>query len=597
MSRFDFAKILTQLFVLEVGLIRSNSRFFRRKVESLVDSGGIVQYRLSIIRSSRTDIDRAADALISWLSLSKVPLSERALEEVFNNVLRNWKNSAAEGNGSSSIQIDISPSDSEKLSVSAVLQWCEPFVTVDHGNGLVRFSSAATEQAAAHAHSESTERELALFVAKSCLDYLDSADDFAKGRCATDAELATMLQRHAFLEHAAHFAVYVALNHDVDCEGHEDVDEKVWRLLSSPKRFLAMQAFLYTDKEDPDQDKTSSSWDEFSRWIDSMSQFHVASRWGLLKTVKTLLEKGEEDVKLTDSHGSIPLHEAAKSGAAGVVQALLEADIGMAYAVDDKGKTPLFYAWRGDHGGALVLLFEAQCTSLTIKDLGDISGTELDNAVQKYCLAKSQQPNGTDEAVFMGIAMVRAIKGNLDVIATLLIHRDADTNAVVDGKSALYTAVQQGQDDLAASLLSNGANPLGGVPEGLEPVLHLAVRKRLWLTVQELLDSRSINVNCKDSKGRTALFAAMETEDEEWAMDVTRLLLWHRLDVDERDNDHRHIMHIVAEKGYAHVFSEIMSRSRLVQEPEDNDHKTPFDIALENGNKKIATFLRPTYDV
>jgi ankyrin repeat protein len=574
---------------------------FMRKMVSLMDSDKLIPYGLSVLRAPRTCLDRAADALVSWLSLSKVPLSDRGLEEVFSNFLRTWKNSAIEEGRSSSTQNDISLSGSETLDARSVLQRCEPYVTVDRGNGLVHFSSAGTEQIAAHVYSKLTKVESASSVAKSCLEYLDSTENFAKGRCATDVELANMLQTHAFLEHAVHFGFYLAIGYDIDSEGHEDVDEKVLRLLNSPKRFLVIQVFLYTNKEDLYQDTSSLSWGQFSNWVDSMSPLHVASRWGLPTIVKALLKEGKENARRTDSHSSISLHKTAESGIASVVQARLKDNI--VSVVDDKGKTPVFYAWRGGHRGALVLLFEAHCAFLTIKDLnniggaikdlGNISGTGLDNLVQKYCLAKSELPNGTDEAKYMGTALIRAIEGKLEVVAALLIHRGVDPNAEHNGKSALDTAVQHGQDNLAALLVSKGAEPPFMAPEGLEPVLHIAVRKRLRLTVQALLKSRSVYVNCQDSEGRTALFAAMETDDNEWAMEATRLLLWNRLDVDLYDNNHCHIMHIVAKIGYSDVFSDLIFKSSLVEEPRDNNGQTPFEIALKHGNKGIACLLRP----
>jgi len=586
-SRFDFAKIITRVYVLGPGRVRRIPARLKRILRPLVESGEILRAGLGFIRNSPTDIGRAADLLISWLLLSKVPISERALKEIFTTVKHNWKRSAVERTRTSSAHYSKSPPDSENFSVSTVLEWCEPFVRVDHGNGLVCFTSAAIEEVAADVFSKPTERDLAISVAKTCLDYLG---DITKIRCVTKAELVTTLRKHAFLEQAAQFATYLAVIGDDDYRERDEVEDMVMRFFDSPKRFLAMQVFFYMDSENE-----CSSWDEFGRWIDSMSRLHVASRWGLLKQVMTLLDNGEENVKLEDSHGSTALHEAAKSGAASVVNALLESDIGIASAVDSKGKTPLFYAWHGDHRRALVLLFEAQCTSPTFHPSGDISGTELGDAVYKYCLAKSDLADGEDDVYCMGVAMMQAIEDDLDAIAVLLINRGADPNTVVDGKSALYTAVEKGKDTLAATLLSKHADLLEDVPEGLESILHLAVEKRLRRTVLELLDSHGIDVNRKDSKGRTALFAAMEAGDEEWATYMTTYLLSRGLNVDELDEDHRHIMHVVAEKGYMNVFSDIMFRSRLIDEPKDENGRTPFDIALKNGNDGIAKFLRPTY--
>jgi ankyrin repeat protein len=607
MFRFDLARIITEIFIfeiLEMGQFRSKLlafRSFSERAKYITESDSTISYGLSLMIPPRSDLDRAANALMGWLSLSTAPLSERALNEVFKNVLRHWKLSLGKGTGSSSNQSDILFSDSENLSVSSVLRRCEPYVVVDHGNDLVQFSRTTVEQAAVYVDSELKKGKLAMFLAKTCLDYFDAVEDFAEEGCMTELQLTTMLQKHAFLDHATQFAFYVALAHNIDDEEQDDLDEKVFHFLDSPSRVLAMQVFLYTNKTAPDQDEIFSSWEHFKSWVNSTSRLHAASRWGLLKTVKTLLKKDEEDILGKDFHGSIALHEAAKSGSTGVVKELLNVvttdDQIMASAVNDKGKTPLFYALRGNHGGAVVLLFEAQCAGLTIKDVDNIKGTELDNAVPQYCLSKSELLDGADGAAYMDTALIKAVQDRLEVVATLLMHRGANPNAKdPKGKSVLYAAVQNGQDHLAALFLLKGANPSCGVPEDLEPILHLAVQNRLRLTVDCILESRSVDVNCQNLEGRTALFVAINTKDEEWAMDMTRLLLWNRLNVDLADKHDNHLMHIVAREGYVDVFAEIMSQSSLIAEPKNDKGKTPFKIAIEYGHYQIASFFRPIHD-
>lgn len=592
--RFSFARIITtSLKSVPGSLLRNILSFssFQEDIRDMVRSEKFIQRGLSFTRESGKD--GAADLFMSWLSVTPVPMPSVMLDKVFGKVYDNWKRSTTFKIGDDSEQPEMQSSEksSEDVSFAAVLEHCQPFVTVDHGNNLVRFTSATVERLAKEAISDTDKtdkRKLAVVaVLETCLDYLDKAGDFPQGCCSTKEELTELLKEQVFLVQAAHFASYLALVRDDDFQGRKEVDEKIVNLFNSQKRNLLVQVFLYLRNEDHDEDK-SPSWDAFIHSINSMSELHVAALWGQLKLVKALLEKDKDSATLANSRSSRPLHEAAKSGAVAVVDTILQANPGMVHAVDGKRKTPLFYACRGNHREAIVKLFEAQYASQSSEELGNIDDTGLALTLPKYCLAKSEFRDGTDEALCKSKALVRAIEGGLDVITELLISKGADAST-----EALYEAVQKGKDNLAATLVSKGADPTA--PKDKEPVLHVAASKQMGLTIRELLrHSWKLDINCKDSKGRTALFLAVETGNEEWAMEMTTRFLYNGLDVDILDNDDNHIMHLVAEKGYTEVFAEIKFRSRLIEEPKNKAHKTPFDIAQECNHEGIVTFIRPT---
>ncbi|TRX88927.1 hypothetical protein FHL15_010155 [Xylaria flabelliformis] len=580
---FDVAKVIARQFSpRQPETVSYTSDIMRMR--DVVRNGDIMSYGFQTTVSS--DKEKATDLLISWILVSPVPLTSASLREVFSNVYRHWKDSTKR---------EVPHQDQKYPYIDTILERCEPFVAVDPGNDCVYFTSANVKTIAAQTISNTIQRQLAVAVVRTSLNYLDCAEDFTKGCCETEEELTELLRKHPFLHQSAYLGNYLALIRDEDFQGNEDIHEKIERLINSQKRLLIMQVFYYT--RDEYGEEKSPSWDKFIRSINLMSILDVAALWGQLKLVEKFLKEDEQFATRTNGNASQPLHEAAKSGVVEVVKALLRANPSMAHAVDDMGRTPLFYAWRGGHGEAVIVLFQARCANQTLQELGDIEGKDIDLALQQYCLAKSGFVDGDDETRCMGVAMVRAIKDNFDVIAELLIKKGAKVNEVDDGTTALYTAVQQGKDNLVDVLILAGANPKVGVPDGKEPVLHAAVRKRLgWPTLRLLLShSQNLDINCKDSRGRTALFSAMEVEDQHWVMETMDLLLWYGLNVDLLDHDDNHIMHIAAEKGYTEVFSEITFRSRLAEEPKNKAGKTPFDIAQEFKYEEIMTFIRPTY--
>ncbi|KAI0183807.1 hypothetical protein EV127DRAFT_486738 [Xylaria flabelliformis] len=584
---FDVAKVIARQLNPRLGhspkRVSYDSDIVR--LRGIVRNGDIMSYGFQTTISS--DKEKATDILMSWILVSLVPLTHALLKVEFSNVYRNWRYPTGR-------EVHCQDHNYPHLDIDTILERCEPFIAVDPGNDCVYFTSANVKKIAAQTISNTIQRQLAVAVVRTFLEYLD-CEDFMQGCCETEEEVAKLLRKHPFLHQSACLGNYLTLIRDEDFQGNEDIHEKIERLLNSQRRFLIMQVFHYT--RDEYGEEKSPPWDKFVRSINLMSRLHVAARWGQLKLVEKFLKEDEQFATWTNGNASQPLHEAAKSGVVEVIKALLCANPGMARAVDDMGRTPLFYAWRGDHGEAVVVLFQAQCANQTFEELGDIEGKDMGLALQKYCLAKSGLAVGADETRYMGVTMARAIRDDFDVIAELLISKGASPNEVDGNTTALYTAVQQGKDNMVSMLVLEGADATIGVPDGKEPVLHAAVRKRLgWATLSLLLRySQNLDINCKDSRGRTALFSAMEVEDEHWVMKILDFLLWYGLDINLLDHDDNHIMHIVAERGYTDVFSEITFRSRLVEEPRNKAGRTPFDIARELEHEEIMTFIRPTY--
>ncbi|KAI0857303.1 hypothetical protein F4860DRAFT_528190 [Xylaria cubensis] len=582
---FDVATVIARQFNPRLGhspkRVSYDSDIVR--LRDIVRNSDIMSYGFQTTISS--DKEKATDILMSWILVSPVPLTNALLKVKFSNVYRNWRYSTGR---------EVHCQDQNYPHLDTILERCEPFIAVDPGNDCVYFTSANVKKIAAQTISNAIQRQLAVAVVRTFLEYLD-CEDFMQGCCETEEELAKLLRKHPFLHQSAYLGNYLTLIRDEDFQGNEDIHENIERLLNSQKRLLIMQVFHYT--RDEYGEEKSPSWDKFVRSINLMSRLHVAARWGQLKLVEKFLKEDEQFATRTNGNASQPLHEAAKSGVVEVIKALLCANPGMARAVDDMGRTPLFYAWRGDHGEAVIVLFQAQCANQTFEELGDIEGKDIGLALQKYCLAKSGLAVGADETRYMGVTMARAIRDDFDVIAELLISKGASPNEVDGNTTALYTAVQQGKDNMVSMLVLEGADATIGVPDGKEPVLHAAVRKRLgWAALSLLLNHcQNLDINCKDSRGRTALFSAMEVEDEHWVMKIMDFLLWYGLDINLIDHDDNHIMHIVAERGYTDVFSEITFRSRLVEEPKNKAGRTPFDIARELEHEEIMTFIRPTY--
>lgn len=601
MSRFDVAKIIARTYLCANGGSWAFSQTIQN-VQSQILVGTIFARGLKYVR--RSGKGTAANLLMIWLLLTPFPLTATMLKRDLNRVYRCW-NLLFERDrfGNEEAKADVDKHEIQNsnetipgdIDFDVVTDQCEPFLTTDHGNDLVRFTSLEFEDLAREYNEPREELEVAVAVVFACLNFLDGAEVVDQGCQVTEEALMEVLRDHPFICQAAHLPIYLGRLGNQEFHGLTELEERVAALVNSPKALLLLQAFFFL-RQDRSDEIRGTSWDEFVSIINSMTNLHVAALWGQSKLVEILLQQEGQSATSTNCRGSTPLHEAAKSGVASVIAALLAADPGVAHILDNQGKTPLFYACDGNFRDAVVMLFEAQCTAASPEGRSDTNnGTGLNYALSKYCRAKCNFVEDVDEAHVLGVTLVRTIEDGLYGVARNLLRNGADPNMVIEGTSALYSAVEQNNDNLAELLIAKGAHPMVKVSEEKEPILHVAVMSRMVLTVHKLVGSRKLDINCKNSKGRTALFAALESGDEDWAIFVMGLLLKFGLAIDTQDNDGNHVMHVAAEKGYTELYSELMLASRTFEEPKNNAGKTPFDVAKDWNQEELLNFIRPTY--
>jgi len=178
------------------------------------------------------------------------------------------------------------------------------------------------------------------------------------------------------------------------------------------------------------------------------------------------------------------------------------------------------------------------------------------------------------------------------VAELLMFSGDVNLDVILDGDSSLHTAVANGQDDIASQLVLAGADPSVDVPKSKgEPILHLVVRKNLRATFTQLLKSSHLDINCVDGLGQTALFPALDRPREREASKLARRLMRHGLNIDKRDDTGRHVLHVAAARGHASIISDLLFRTRLTEEPCDNEGHTPVDYALKHHHSHIAAML------
>ncbi|KAM4054820.1 ankyrin repeats (3 copies) domain-containing protein [Hirsutella rhossiliensis] len=536
---------------------------------------------LSQLKLDSSPLASASFSLMMWLQLSE---RVHALSTDYGDAFRSVLN-------------EIPWASSQDISYSKVVHMSKPFVTVDPGNGLIHLASSAIAAVVERQVVEFPEVQVA--VARAYIDYMDDPS-FSNGLCATEEDLVALLREHEFLASAAHWASYCRKVLESSSSEVDAVNQRVIQFLDTQNCRLALQVFLYTHQDllDP---ALRDSWDDFATWVATLPRLHIASRLGLAQALEVMLESGAHDVMQQDSRGSTALHEAAKAGSADVVHVLLGANAEMAHVSNHSGRKPLFYAWEFGHSDAFVPLFEAQSTASWFDDEPSLKGVDLNAVIDRYCSIKTAAlADAGPVPDARGVALLLAIQNNQPNVADLLIRAGADVNVVFNGTSPLYAAVESKQASLAADLVYAGADPSAKMYDGegdeREPMLHLVIRtyRPRSLTrspASSILQSNHLDINCVDSADRTALFVALERDDEQEASEAARLLMRHGLDVDKRDDFGRHALHMAARRGFSHVISDLLFRSRLTEAPKDQEGHTPACYAAQSGHHHVAAML------
>jgi ankyrin repeat protein len=310
------------------------------------------------------------------------------------------------------------------------------------------------------------------------------------------------------------------------------------------------------------------------------SALHFAAKEGRTEVAALLIKKGA-DVNLRAAAGPTPLQEAAIYGHRDIVDLLLEAgakpnfffevasgnvdsvrqaidvDPTRAARPDGWSRTPLDYAAATGQIPMLKLLY-----SFGVKDEPGAAYSP-DPAIhwaarQKQVVAVDFLLNQGDDPNTTGnlgdtLLHVAAVRNDAELAKAVLRHKPNLQAIGMRGDAPLHAVVQSKSYDVAALLLSAGADPnigmeldrgtscapfSGGQPSHETP-LQLAAQSA-DVRMLGLLLSKGAAINSRDANGGTALHDAVSAGDEDTMaqrLDTVRFLLAHGADVNAKNSE------------------------------------------------------------
>lgn len=282
---------------------------------------------------------------------------------------------------------------------------------------------------------------------------------------------------------------------------------------------------------------------------------HFAVAEQKLDMIRFLLNRGA-DVNVRDKEGAAPLDDAAWNGDLDTAAILLANGAHLDEPDGGTGATPLNEAaFRG-----YVQLLRYFLQFSPDLDAADKRGfTPLDNAIRmgkEDCalLLLAATPKDSQTTEFLSKTLEAALRKDEPLLTDTLLRRGLSPNAALaSGSTPLDAAAFNGAAKSAASLLNNGADPNLAGANGIVP-LNDAALKGFDAIVTLLLDHGEQLNRIDAGLGTTALYSAASFGKQS----TVKLLLDHG------------------------------ANPNLC----GANHKTPWQVALDNGYKEVAAELQ-----
>ncbi|MDO6759577.1 ankyrin repeat domain-containing protein [Tamlana sp. 2_MG-2023] len=355
----------------------------------------------------------------------------------------------------------------------------------------------------------------------------------------------------------------------------------------------------------------NNAFDINTKLEDKAHLLHYASQLGQNEIVAFLLDEAV-DINAKSNEGIRPLHMAVNYARLSTVKLLLErgADI---HALSKDGYQPIHTAcFSNGTPEVLQCLIDnnADVHAKIARDSVALNMAIENNKIElvELLIANGADVNNIDETKFT--PLFYAIKNDQGEILELLIKHGADIHHRVSKDiSALIYCTKGGKADCIKPLIEAGYDYLK--EDNGESPFHCAAIKGFGYVLQKAAES-GVDLNFKDSKGKTMLDYTFENENE-FAMktllkagakitteqlqlaaqngDSDSLVKLIEIDPDAVFKNKRSLIHAVIEAGKPKLLEALLEKSTKNINLQDNEGNTPLHFATYEYNQKLLPLL------
>ena len=295
---------------------------------------------------------------------------------------------------------------------------------------------------------------------------------------------------------------------------------------------------------------------------DRLTCLHIAAAHGHLNLCKTLTNKHNFNVNVTDNYGWTPLHRSAQNGCYDLVKFF--ADNGTEILLKTReGINCLHIAAVKAHFNLCKVLMEKHEFNGYIAD--NYGWTALHRSAQmgNYELVKYFADNGTD--IFLKTKQggnclhIAALSGHLNLCRKLIDIHEFDVNMADNaGWIALHHSTGNGSYELIKYFIDKGADIHLKTNDG-KNCLHIAANKGHVNLCKKLISEHKLDVKTTDNDGWAALnFAAFNDSYE-----LVKLFVDNGADIHLKIKDEVNCLHIAASKGHFNLCKKLIEKQKF----------------------------------
>ena len=326
---------------------------------------------------------------------------------------------------------------------------------------------------------------------------------------------------------------------------------------------------------------------------------HHACLRGNYFAVKELIKQGV-DVDKVDNQNSTALHFACERGHVTIVNLLVEkANI---LLEDFEGSTPFHLATAVGSES----IFRILCKRLLsggnemidkLRLVKDSDGNNVlhtavlggDKSCVNQCLRlgfKLDEEND-DGAQCIHLA---ARLGRVNIAGILLSTKRQDLSAIDRSQNTpLHYAARYNREDMIRFLLRRGSDPNAQNLDSNSPFMVAASFGNV-LAVKEFLKNPDCKLGLTDRYGKTALFHAIEKDEDVVVAEILSNQFGKRL-VNEKADEDMTPLHAVAKQGDVDILNLLLKTNNCDIFSQNDEEQTPLHVAALNGNASVTRRL------